>query len=506
MSNNSNNSENSKGSVNVVEEMEQSSGEFVKLGDFTLPEGNGDETIFSNNWNIPKDKSFGAPVNHFSSFTAAGKENDETEEIDSEQTKSKPAPTATVEKTAISNRERVEKAINGEEPKSTNPRMVKAVIAVVAVIALCAVFFLSFNGEKRKSYLSKNTNANTATDQASSESTSASSDERSSSTGDSESSRRSGSLKFGDVQVGTDPNNTSSAAPDNSNQQSTEDAKNTEETTPSVTPTPYNNSFTPSYAGYGSTGGSSYGSYQNSTGSGMTTSPTQTPAGDDENVKNQAPTKNRRGDLADTSLGMETDEQRFKTVLRAGQGNKRGDTPNAEQVNNAAAEMQNNSDLPKGSRLELLLEEPIRSGIATAVTARLKKGIVNKKGETIIPKDSMVVVQFSAEVANGRVFNEKQSPIQIVTPDGRNFAVSGIVKDAQGFAGLTGKITKVGGRSAISKIGGVLGRVGNVLPGGQIITGAQQGIDGATSSDYVTNATQIVEIPRGTSFMVIVGF
>lgn len=491
--------------VDVVSEIEETGGSFHKLGEFHLPKSEDEENVLSNKWSTSTSSNFGNEPQDLFSFSTGGKSNkgDETlPEIDDTEIKSR-AASAAGGVSGGSNRDRVEKAIDApEEKKTVNPRVIKVGLAIVAVVILGGFFLLSFTGEKRKSLLGKNkTGDETSAEQSNGNSSTSGSGE----TSETESGKRNSSLKFGEVTVGSDPNSTTSNPND---PQSTEEAKRAETENPELTPSPTPaNNFTPSYSSnYPS---STYGNYPSSTSGGG--NQTTTSGNTEETTKTNDPApqvKTNKGDLAETSLGMETDEERFRTVLRAGQGNRNiAENSNVSPNQNNQTDLQANSILPKGTRLELILEEPIRSGIATAVTAKLKKGITNKRGETIIPKDSSIVVQISPEVANGRVFNEREAPIQIVTPDGRSFEIVGQVKDAQGFAGLTGKVTKVGGRSALGKITGAVGRVGGMLPGGRIVTGTQQGIESMSNNGgYVTNAAVIVEIPRGTSFMVIIGF
>lgn len=497
---NGNENGNKEFQVDVVSEIEETGGQFHKLGDIKLPKTDR-EDLLSDKWSTSTQNNSNKETSDYFSFSQTrNSDNEKLPEIDDSEIKSR---AASASGGYGSNRERVEKAIETPEEKKTfSPRILKVGLALIAAIILGGFFLLSFSGEKRKSLLGKNKAADeTTADQTNSNSSMSDTSENSETDG----TKRSASLKFGEVTVGSDPN---ASTIDPNNPQSTEDAKRAETENPDLSPSPSpSNGFTPSYAtNYPS---STYGNYPSlSTSNGnnnqTTTSNTQETTKTDNQIQT---TKTNKGDLTEAPLGMETDEERFRTVLRAGQGNRTNSEVSSVNPNqNNQNDLQTNSILPKGTRLELILDEPIRSGIGTAVTSKLKKGIVNKRGETIIPKDSTIVVQFSPEVANGRIFNEKEAPIQIVTPDGRTFEIAGQVKDAQGFAGLTGKITKVGGRSTLGKITGAVGRVGGLIPGGRIVTGAQQGIENMSNGGYVTNATQIVEIPRGTSFTIIVGF
>lgn len=491
--------------ANVAGEIDQSSGTFVPLGEIKLPKTE-KEDLLSGNWNSPAERNFQAPVKHFEPMTgtkrdaAVGNENEEETETTGGANSRAAAGTANSSSPSDAIRQKTEQAIAGEEKKTVNPRIIKTVIGVIVVIALVGVVMLSMKGEKRKSLLSKDKPGET-TEQSAGEVTGKQTAGDENSSGADETRK---SVKFGDIQVGNDPAGQSSE--DNLSPESTEEAKKTEnvEPSPNTSPTP-TNAFMPNYSNQSAS--QNYGGGTNTNP--VAENPVSTGGGETVSEKTPNEKKVGKGDLAETPLGVETDEQRFHTVMRAGQNRSRTAEITPVGANNAlGTEMPaGGAPLPRGTRVELLLEDPIRSGIATAVTAKVRKGVVNKRGETIIPKDSMVIVSFSAEVANGRVFNDKGAKIQIVTQDGRNYEVAGMVKDAQGFAGLTGKITKVGGRSMLGKIGGVLGRVGGALPGGQIIAGTQQSIEGMSDNGgYVTNATQIVEIPRGTSFLLIVGY
>lgn len=495
--------------INLSHEIGEANGDFVPLTSVNLPQTEGGEdNLLTTEWNTPA--GFGAG-RELERERAAGSEGgsrsqrkDETEflEIETDDERFETDISVASAPKVETSRERIERAKQGEGKSKTNPRIIKAAVAAAAIIAVLAIAFIGMSGEKKRSLLSKNKagDANTA-EQQTGENTSQS-DTDSTENGGS----RSGTLRFGNVGVGTDPNTTiAGATPTDQQPVSTEDAKKAEiydpYSAPSPTPNaafPFTTTTSPSYQTTG--GGYNYptGSTNGAGGGGNTDQNRSTP-------NQTSGIKNDPNNLTDTRLGTETDEERFGVTLRAGQNSARPDnqTSSTEQPDN---NNQTGNPFPRGTRLELILDEPIRSGIATAVTARLKKGIANKRGEIVIPKDSMVVVQFSAEVANGRVFNDKEAPIQIVTTDGRSLELTGIVKDAQGFAGLTGKITKTNGRSTLGKIGNVVSRLGGVLPGGQVVTGAQQGIDSMRNPNYVTNAAQIVEVPKGTSFQIIVGF
>lgn len=502
--NESNTNENTKsnGHINIASEIDRSTGDEIPLHEVKLPKLEGEADILSQKWSSNAATNFHQPVEHFTPLSGKHKEPDYEENEAGETAVEKKDRVSATPGENISNRNKIEAAKDEEPKKSVNPRIVKVVVGVIAVVVVGAVLMLGMKGEKRKSIFAKDKGATTdGTNTTEGTTGTGGTNDQTGGNGD----RRAGGLKFGDVAVGSDPNAQNNGKTEEVTPESTEEAKRSENSDPSasVSPTPYP-AFMPSYSNYpqNSSGGG------NQTGGGIQQTDGQNGPVENngQSNKNQNQTKTNKGDLAEVPLGLETEEERFRTVMRAGQNSQRQENRNNE--NNAQTDGQPiNNGLPRGTKLELILDEPIRSGIATAVTGKLKKGVTNKRGEILIPKDSMVVVQFSAEIANGRVFNEKEAPIQIVTPEGKSFEVNGMVKDAQGYAGLTGKITKVGGRSTLGKIGGVLGRVGGSLPGGQIITGTQQGIDGMNGSGgYVTNATQIVEVPRGTSFMVIIGF
>ncbi|MDQ3651086.1 MAG: hypothetical protein M3458_12575 [Acidobacteriota bacterium] len=123
--------------------------------------------------------------------------------------------------------------------------------------------------------------------------------------------------------------------------------------------------------------------------------------------------------------------------------------------------------LRRGSLLQLVLLEPVRSGIATSVSARVVTDVRDGRGQTLVPAGSTAVILLLPQEVNGRVVNDHAGEGFIVLSDGTQLALKGTIKGADGYAGLTGRMRKVGGRSALGRVGGALARAGGRLIGSQ---------------------------------------
>ena len=495
---------------NLVSEIDAAAGVEVSLKDVILEPVNDD--IFSGDWvsgdvaaaNKPASPSFSvsSDSNNYKSDNVNFDDRNDTDNADFDID-------SLADKT---NRERVENAISGEEKKGFNPRIIKLVVGGLAALLLIGFVVIGMTGEKRKSYLGKTDKSETET----------AADENSAGTDPAQNQneeKRPNNMNFGEMTVGSDPNadysgnNTSDMSDTNATE--TNAATSTEEAKRNETYDPYNTS---------NGGNSSYEftpTNSRTTGGGVETNPAQTvnaggtTAADLSNgadsQTSESRKKRKKGALTEEDLNMESNEVRFGSTLRAGRATSdSGIARNTVEQTNALNKITTsgqaegiNPELRRGEKLELYLEEPIRSGIATSVTARLKKGIKNRNGKLIFPKDSLAIIQINAVTVNGRIFNEQDAPIYIVTPDGQNYEISGAVKDQQGYAGLTGKVKKIGGRGTLGTLGGILSRVGSVIPGADRVSRIPGEIGG--NSGYAANPTEIVEINKGTSFIVVIG-
>jgi hypothetical protein len=165
--------------------------------------------------------------------------------------------------------------------------------------------------------------------------------------------------------------------------------------------------------------------------------------------------------------------------------------------------------LPR-ARIELTLSEPLRSGIATSVEARVVSDIRDAHGKVVIPAGSTAAIPFLASEVNGRVINNSSEAALFITPAGQQITLRGVVKGSDGFAGLTGKVKKVGGRSTASRIFTGIARAGTRTAAdvaGDISSEAESEINRA-SYDYrfpqFERTNRIVEVSSGTRFTFIV--
>ena len=408
------------------------------------------------------------------------------------------------------------------EKKGFNPRIVKIVSAVALIIVVLGGFYISSRGDSKHSYFKKNKNGNT--NDASETATAAGNSENASSGGSGGSGRSQGGLKFGEAPVGSDPRGTTESGEGaaTTDQAATAPADKTQtENNSGSDPFSYNGN---NQAGNNSASGQDYhGSIAPGVAGGTTAV-----AGNNQNTANT--NDNRSGEKETSSVsanakqqsngkrlqpddGVEAEAGRFGRVMRAGENQMRANNASTVETKpdsgidstNPQPTSGNALTLEKGTKIELTLEDPIRSGIASAITAKVQKAVLNRQGGIEIPSQSLVIIPFSAESVNGRVFNEKDKPIQIVTPDGRSYEVRGSVKDARGITGIGGKVTKTNRRNPLGKIaGGALGAIGI---GGRIGGGINRGVESINSNpDYVRGASEIVDVGMGTSFQLLIGF
>jgi hypothetical protein len=218
-------------------------------------------------------------------------------------------------------------------------------------------------------------------------------------------------------------------------------------------------------------------------------------------------------------------DEEFALVLRAGEKAERRTLANEKEMERqkslqknlagasltpAAANLKDAGILPR-TRIELVLSEPLRSGIATSVEARVISDVRDAQGNAVIPAGSTAVVPFLAYEVNGRVISNVNEAALFVTPTGQQINLRGTAKGNDGFAGLTGKVKKIGGRSTTGRILGGIARVGTRAAAdavGGVSSEAETEINRA-SYDYrlpqFERSSRIVEVAVGTRFVFVVG-
>lgn len=248
------------------------------------------------------------------------------------------------------------------------------------------------------------------------------------------------------------------------------------------------------------------------------------PVPDGSRVKSVSPATPAKPESQTKEENDRVDEE-FALVLRAGERVER-ETRIAEKeaerqkglqkpaaASNSTPSTSNAKDigiLPR-ARIELTLSEPLRSGIATSVEARVVSDVRDGQGKVVIPAGSTAAIPFLASEVNGRVINNSSEAALFITPAGQQISLRGVVKGSDGFAGLTGKVKKIGGRSAASRIFTGIARAGTRAAAdiaGDVSSEAESEINRA-SYDYrfpqFERTNRIVEVSSGTRFTFIVG-
>ena len=214
------------------------------------------------------------------------------------------------------------------------------------------------------------------------------------------------------------------------------------------------------------------------------------------------------------------DEPRFAVVMRAGDQSAKeseadarlkGAQKRAVGQTGGRAGSGNDERFQRGTRITLQLAEPLRSGIASVVTAQVLTDVVGKDNEVIIPAGSKAAIPFYAGENQGRMLNIVNEPAVFITPTGDEITLYGTVKGSDGFTGVTGKVIKVGGPSGVRRVLGGTARIGERVAG-RVIGGAgaagdvgQEGIyevdraTGGFTGQLFQNSNRIVEVPTGAA-------
>ena len=217
-------------------------------------------------------------------------------------------------------------------------------------------------------------------------------------------------------------------------------------------------------------------------------------------------------------------DEEFALVLRAGEKAERDERvaeKEAERLKSLQRSSSSTSSKPATvvkdsgvlprTRVELSLNEPLRSGIATSVEARVLADVRDTQGAVIIPAGSMAVLPFLAYEMNGRMVSNSNESALFITPTGQQISLRGTVKGIDGFVGLTGKVKKLGGRSAAGRILGGIVRAGTRTAAdavGDVSSEAENEINRASYDSrfpQFERSSRIVEVASGTRFIFITG-
>jgi hypothetical protein len=220
----------------------------------------------------------------------------------------------------------------------------------------------------------------------------------------------------------------------------------------------------------------------------------------------------------------EPTEEEFAMVLRAGEKAERDERAaekeaerlkslqkNSGSTNSKAATVVKDTGVLPRTRIELSLTEPLRSGIATSVEARVLSDVRDGQGTVILPAGSTAVLPFLAYEMNGRMVSNSNESALFITPTGQQITLRGIVKGIDGFVGLTGKVKKIGGRSTAGRIIGGIVRAGTRTAAdavGDVSSEAENEINRSTYDSrfpQFERSSRIVEVASGTRFIFVTG-
>ena len=184
--------------------------------------------------------------------------------------------------------------------------------------------------------------------------------------------------------------------------------------------------------------------------------------------------------------------------------------PNNEQTTNQGSQ-NSEADLPvknlkimPGTKIQMLLREPFRSGIETKVQAVCLNNVKGVDGKILISANSIFELIFRPEEVNGRILAKEIARVYLA--DNSIGEVVGMVKGQDGYAGLGGKVS--GGKSVGSRIIGGLSRIGGRIIGEAGVVGEDVNNEIQNNNNNNANiyrSSRIVEVKEGTRFSLIVG-
>jgi hypothetical protein len=209
------------------------------------------------------------------------------------------------------------------------------------------------------------------------------------------------------------------------------------------------------------------------------------------------------GDRAE-KLAAKQEDQADQRALRE------GTVPTAAQ---ASTTKEQPSPVPKGTKMQMRLVDPVRSGVATTVRAEVLQDVQDANGKVVLPKDSTTGIPFLAYEVNGRLLSDARQPISFVTPSGETVTLpKATVKGPDGFSGITGKVTRVGGRSTAGRALGAVANTAVRLAGREAANYSPDASSEIYQESYQYNnpyfdrSSRIVEVQANTKFLLVAGW
>lgn len=174
--------------------------------------------------------------------------------------------------------------------------------------------------------------------------------------------------------------------------------------------------------------------------------------------------------------------------------------------------------LPAGTRIPMVLLEPLQTGIATTAEARVLADVKDVRGVVVLQRGSTVSIPFLAGHSNGRMMNDAGEEMELRTPNGETLILAGSVKGPDGIVGIKGVLKKSGGGNPIGRVVKGTGRAAARVAGGVVSrvdpsgvsreVGDAVGLDGAVAGRYGRNneaQREVVNINAGVTFTFVVG-
>lgn len=161
-----------------------------------------------------------------------------------------------------------------------------------------------------------------------------------------------------------------------------------------------------------------------------------------------------------------------------------------------------------GTKIEMTLDEPFRSGIESKVQATSLNNIKGTDGRIIVPANSKFELSFRPEEIQGRVL--AKSVIRVFLPNGSIGEIVGMVKGKDGYAGIGGRLTKQDGKGLSGSILGGIARVGSRMLGSAGSIGSDigteiQNSDIGQQDTKIYRSNRVVDVSGGTRFVIFIG-
>ncbi len=212
-----------------------------------------------------------------------------------------------------------------------------------------------------------------------------------------------------------------------------------------------------------------------------------------------------------TPEGPGRERGRYAVVMRAGEARERGAASGTQEVENGEAKAGETAarGLRAGTRIPMTLLEPLQSGMATTVEARVDTDVRDGEG-LVLERGTKLMLPFPGTQTNGRM-PCGSDPVTVRLADGRNLVFVAVVKGPDLLSGLPGKVTRTGSGSRLTKVargmgqaaGGAARAVIGRTTGGYGVYSGNIAIEDAAAERYERAPKEVVTVPAGLHFTLI---